>query len=236
MTNTRQQVHQRIAQALADRFPETVETQPELLAHHYTEAGLIEQALPYWHRAGDHAAQHSANQEAIEHFNKALELLTTLPDTPEHARHELTLYVALAERLEVTKSPADPEVERAYTRAHELCRQTGDNSRLNQVLIGLFSVYFFRAALPQAIGTRHLLGQRQRFPTPCQGLIRIAQMPQGYRRSDAATRSSIMEQWVIVLLLGMQPQVIDRYPLTKSCVSRRNLAGLEQGKSHESGD
>ncbi|MCZ6873162.1 MAG: hypothetical protein O7G88_06475, partial [bacterium] len=78
------------------------------------------------------------------------------------------MYLALAERLEVTKSPADPEVERAYTRAHELCRQTGDTSRLNQVLIGLFSVYFFRAALPQALELAERLlsrAQRQNDPT-----------------------------------------------------------------------
>ncbi len=150
LTSTRQQVHQQIAQALVERFPETVETQPELLAHHYTEAGLIEQALPYWHRAGDHATQHVANPEAIGHFNQALELLATLPDTPERVQHALTLYVALAERLEVTKGMGNPDVERAYTRARELCLQTEDSPLLDQVLMGLFSVHYNRSELPQA--------------------------------------------------------------------------------------
>ena len=65
LKSTRQQYHQQIAQVLAERFPETVETQPELVAHHYTEAGLIAQAIPYWQQAGQRAIQRSANVEAI---------------------------------------------------------------------------------------------------------------------------------------------------------------------------
>ena len=82
LKSTRQQYHQRIAQVLAEQFPETAETQPELLAHHYTEAGLIEQAIPYWQRAGQHASDRSANVEAISHFTTGIELLKTLPETP----------------------------------------------------------------------------------------------------------------------------------------------------------
>src|SRR5262249_34693800 len=85
LKSTRQQYHQRIAQVLEARFVETVETQPELVAHHYTEAGLIEHALPYWQRAGQRAAQQSAHQEAIAHLSKALEVLQLLPALPERA-------------------------------------------------------------------------------------------------------------------------------------------------------
>ena len=92
LKNKRQQYHQQIAQVLAARFPETVETQPELLAYHYTEAGLKEQAIPYWQQAGQRAAQRSANTEAITHLSNGLELLKTLPDTLERspARTEVT--------------------------------------------------------------------------------------------------------------------------------------------------
>ena len=65
LKNKRQQYHQQIAQVLAARFPETVETQPELLAYHYTEAGLKEHAIPYWQQAGQRALQRSANTEAL---------------------------------------------------------------------------------------------------------------------------------------------------------------------------
>src|SRR5262249_38113781 len=65
LKSTRQHYHQRIAQVLEEQFPETAEAQPELLAHHYTEAGLIEQAVSYWHKAGQSAVQRSAHVEAI---------------------------------------------------------------------------------------------------------------------------------------------------------------------------
>src|SRR4029450_6910793 len=84
LRSTRQQYHQRIAQVLEARFPERGETQPELLAHHYTEAGLAEQAMGYGQRAGKHASDRSANLEAVSHFTAGIELLTTLPETPAH--------------------------------------------------------------------------------------------------------------------------------------------------------
>jgi predicted ATPase len=81
LKSTRQQYHQRIAQVVEAHFPEVVETQPELLAHHYTEAGFMTQAIPYWQRAGQQALQRSANPEAVRHLTTALELLATLPET-----------------------------------------------------------------------------------------------------------------------------------------------------------
>jgi len=83
LRSRRQQVHRRIAQVLEERFPETAETQPELLAHHYTEAGLGAQAIPYWQRASRRASERSAYVEAIAHLTKGLELLESLPDTPD---------------------------------------------------------------------------------------------------------------------------------------------------------
>ncbi|MCZ6876322.1 MAG: hypothetical protein O7G88_22795, partial [bacterium] len=149
LQRTRQRHHQRIAHVLAERFPETVEMQPQRLAYHYAEAGLIIEAIAYWHRAGDHATQHSANQEAIDHFSEALKLLTTLADTPERARHELTLQVALAERQEVVKSMSAPEVQRSYSRARDLCQQIGDDRLIYQVLMGLWGGALHRADLQQ---------------------------------------------------------------------------------------
>ena len=83
LRSTRQQVHQRIAQALEAQFPEIVETQPELVAQHYTAAGCPEQAILYWLQAGQHASERSAHLEAISHFTTGIELLKTLPETPE---------------------------------------------------------------------------------------------------------------------------------------------------------
>src|SRR5262249_25110925 len=99
LKSRRQHYHQQIAQVLEGRFPEIRDIQPELLAHHYTEAGLIAQALPYWHQAGQRASQHSAYIEAIHHLSRGLELLKTLPDTPERTQRELTLQITLGPAL-----------------------------------------------------------------------------------------------------------------------------------------
>ena len=107
LKSTRQQYHQQIAQVLGERFLETKTTQPELLAHHYTEAGLIEQAIPYWQRAGQKAVERSANEEAIGHLTKGLELLNALLDTPEHAHEELILQTTLAHALTATKGRSE---------------------------------------------------------------------------------------------------------------------------------
>ena len=101
LKSTRQQYHRQIAQVLAARFPETVEMQPELVAQHYTEAGLIAQALPYWQRAGERATQRSAYVEAVAHLTRGLEVLKALPDTPERTHQELTLQLALRDALVV---------------------------------------------------------------------------------------------------------------------------------------
>jgi predicted ATPase len=125
LRSTRQQHHQRIAQVLEAQFAEIVETQPELLAHHCTEAGLPAQAVGYWQQAGRKAAQRSAHVEAIAHLNKGLELLRVLPDTPERTQHELVLQTLLGPSLIVSKGFAAPEVAQAYLRARELCRGSG---------------------------------------------------------------------------------------------------------------
>jgi len=147
LKSRRQQLHHQVAQVLTEQFPQTVETQPELVAHHYTEAGLIKQALPYWQRAGQRAAQRSAHVEAINHLTKGLEVLKTLPDTPERTQQELTLQIALGAPLMATRGWAAPEVERAYTRAHELCQQVGETFQIFPVLWGLWAFYITRGEI-----------------------------------------------------------------------------------------
>jgi TOMM system kinase/cyclase fusion protein len=146
----RQQYHQQIAQMLAKRFPETVETQPELLAHHYTEAGLAAQAVSYWQHAGQRAIERSANVEAISHLTKGLEVLKTLPDATHRTRQELEAQTTLGPALMATKGAGAPEVERTYARARELCQQVGDTPQLFPVLYGLWLFYLVRAQLQTA--------------------------------------------------------------------------------------
>ena len=168
LRSTRQQYHQRIAQVLDEQFPETAETQPELLAHHYTEAGLSEQAIGYWQRAGRQAARRSAHVEAIAHLTKGLELLLRLPETPARAQDELTLQIALGASLVITQGYTAPTAERAYARARALCQQVGDVAQLSRVLFALWGIYANRAEHRTArdLGAELLtLAQRLHNPT-----------------------------------------------------------------------
>ena len=150
LKSKRQQLHQQIAQVLANQFSETVETQPELLAHHYTEAGLKEQAIPYWQQAGEKSVDRSAYVEAINHFTKGLELLKTLPETAERSHQELNLQTPLGLAFMATKSYAALEVGKTYTRARELCRQMGETPQLAPVLYGLWIFHLVRGELQTA--------------------------------------------------------------------------------------
>jgi class 3 adenylate cyclase/predicted ATPase len=150
LTSTRQQVHRQIAQAVETLFPETVETQPELLAHHYTEAALLEPAVAYWQRAGERALARSAHLEAVSHVTTGIELMTTLPATPARTQHALTLHLTLGAALQVTKGASAPEVEHAYTQARALCQQMGETPELVQVLFGLWRFYVVRQQLHTA--------------------------------------------------------------------------------------
>ena len=157
---------QQLAQALEAR-PETVETQPELLAHHYTEAGLAAPAVGYWQRAGERSKARSAYVEAVAHLTKGLEVLQTLPDTPERTQHELDMQVALGQALQVTQGHSALEVGHAYARARELCQQVGDTPQLFVVAAGLTEFYRTRGELEAAreLGEQCLaLAQRQHDP------------------------------------------------------------------------
>jgi predicted ATPase len=146
LKRTRQQLHQHIAQVLEARFPETAEFQPELLAHHYTEAGLTEQAIPYWHRAGQQALQRSTNLEAVQHLTRGLALLATLPDSSTRAQQELDLQMTLGPALIATRGWGAPEVEQTYVRARALCQQVGETPQLFPTLLGLCAFYRSRGA------------------------------------------------------------------------------------------
>jgi TOMM system kinase/cyclase fusion protein len=150
LKSMRQQHHQRIAQVLETQFPEVVETQPELVAHHYTEAGLSAPAVPYWQQAGQRAIERSANREAVAHLRKGLEGLAALPDTPERAQQELVVQTTLGVALVATQGFAAPEVQRVYARAQTLCQQVGDTPHLVLALWGLWLFYVVRAEFQTA--------------------------------------------------------------------------------------
>jgi predicted ATPase len=150
LKSTRQQVHQQVAQVMEAQFPELVATQPELVAHHYTEAGCPAQAIPYWQRAGQQALQRSANLEAVQHLTAGLALQATLPETSARAQQELDLQLTLGPALMATRGHAAPEVEQTYARARALCAQVGETPQLFPALRGLCRFYLSSGVLPTA--------------------------------------------------------------------------------------
>jgi class 3 adenylate cyclase/predicted ATPase len=150
LKSTRQHYHHRIVQVLEAQFAETVEAEPELLAHHYTEAGCIAQAVGYWQKAGHSAIQRSAHVEAIRHLRQGFALLQTLPETPERTQREVDMHIALGASLSATQGPAAPEVEQAYLHAHHLCARLEEPQRLFPVLRGLCLYYNVRAEFQTA--------------------------------------------------------------------------------------
>jgi class 3 adenylate cyclase len=145
LRSRRRQYHGHIAEALEKHFPETIEKQPELLAYHFAEAGLIEQAVPFFQRAGQRAFQRSDSQEAIRHLKKGLELVRVLPETPQQMQQELLLLTALAPALTATKGFAFNEIETVLARAHKLCQRLDASPQVFLVLWQLWLLYLARA-------------------------------------------------------------------------------------------
>ena len=150
LRRTRQQIHERIAQLLEASFPEVVEAQPEVVAHHYSEARQNEKAIGYWQQAGRRAIQRSANQEAIHHLHNALELIAAFPNRMEYVEQELDIQITLGPALMAIKGIGSPEVEATYARARELCQHIGATAQLFLVMYGLWRFYNTRATYQTA--------------------------------------------------------------------------------------
>ena len=150
LRSTRRQLHGRIARAIAELMPQIVETQPELLAHHYGQAGLVDGAIAYGLKAGRRSAARSANKEAIAHYTKALEFLAAKPRTAERDRQELELLIALGVPTLAARGYMAADLEVIYGRARELCDRVTDTPHRFAVLRGLWNSTFLRKPLTQA--------------------------------------------------------------------------------------
>ena len=144
LRSTRQQLHAQIAEALETHSPELMDTQPELFAQHYEQAGLIGKSVTYWGKAGHRSTARSAMVEAAAQFQKGLHQLALLPDNFEHQRLELEFRVALGGVLNAIKGNAAPETGQAYTRARELWEQLGSPSEFLHIPYGRSRYHMFR--------------------------------------------------------------------------------------------
>jgi class 3 adenylate cyclase/predicted ATPase len=134
----RQQFHRRIGEVLEAQFPQTPETQPELLGHHFTEAGLTEKAIGYWLKAGQRSRERSADCEAIGHLTKGRALLDTLEETRERDGRELQFLTTLGPAYIAARGYAAPEVGPILLRARELCQRIGDPQQLFGIMLGMW--------------------------------------------------------------------------------------------------
>jgi predicted ATPase len=126
--------HEDVGNALESLYAERAEEVAHQLARHFHEAGILPKTIDYLHRAGERATALSANEEAIAHFRRALQLVATQPDSPERVRQELALQLALGPPLLGTAGPGSEELSHAYMRARELCDQCGTAPQLFQTL------------------------------------------------------------------------------------------------------
>jgi class 3 adenylate cyclase/predicted ATPase len=138
----RQQLHRRIGEALRDRQPERAETEPEVVAYHFAQAGLKEAAVEWWGKAGHHAAQRSALIEAIAHFKNALELSDELDDSPEHRLSRLRLQLMYSNAMRAVRGFYAPETKAAFARAYDIANTLVDAPERFTALHGLWNVNF----------------------------------------------------------------------------------------------
>jgi class 3 adenylate cyclase/predicted ATPase len=155
LKSRRQQLHTRIARVLEEHFPDIVETQPELVAQHCMQAGIVAKAIEYFHTAGQRALGRSAAAEAVIHLTRALDMLAGLAASTEHRRKELELQLSLAGALTMARGWASPEMGNAYARARDLCLEVGDSRQRVSALYGFWVFRHNRAELDAA----HQVGQ-----------------------------------------------------------------------------
>jgi class 3 adenylate cyclase/predicted ATPase len=171
LRSSRQHLHAQIAEALEQQSPELMESQPELFARHYTEAGLTEKSVAYWGKAGHRSAARSAMAEATAQFQRGLEQLALLPDTPERQRQELEFCSALGAVLRFVKGQAAPETGEAYARARELWEQLGFPTEYLHIPYGQSRYHVYRGETDLALRLDEDLLQISRNRNDSRGLV-----------------------------------------------------------------
>ncbi|AMA56464.1 adenylate/guanylate cyclase domain-containing protein [Bradyrhizobium sp. CCGE-LA001] len=139
LKSKRQLLHTRIGEVLRERFPVVAETEPEVLAHHFTEAGLSEVAFEWWRKAGQQALKRSAYSEAIAHLGKAISTADELPDEPRRMTSRLHLQISYGRALRGSLGHSAPETIAAWTRARQFAADIDDPVELAPVHSGLFN-------------------------------------------------------------------------------------------------
>ena len=136
LRSRRVELHGRIAKVLLEMYPDILNSQPELIAHHYTMAGDAESAVDYWWTAGRRATERSASVEAINHLEKGLEVLRTLPESKERARNELKLLIALLTPIISQNGYGSVRTQEIIANARAVAEEIGEATPLFPVMYG----------------------------------------------------------------------------------------------------
>jgi class 3 adenylate cyclase/predicted ATPase len=150
LKSRRVHLHGAIAKVLEQEFPEVLQTQPEIVAYHYTEARSYEKALHYWYQAGKRSAARSAHNEAVGHLTQGLTQLPNIDDPMLRNKSELLLQTALGNSLRAIKGWSTDSVKQAYMRALQLCKETGLDEHVFPAVFGLWTWNFLRTPLDEA--------------------------------------------------------------------------------------
>jgi class 3 adenylate cyclase/tetratricopeptide (TPR) repeat protein len=188
----RQQFHRRIGETLEAQFPQTAETQPELLAHHFTEAGLTEKAAAAWLKAGLRSHERSAEREAIGHLTKGLALLDSLEETPDRDRRMLAFLSALGPAYIAVRGYAAPEVGPVLQRARDLCEHIGEPQHLFGIMLGMWEWRLVRGDIPLCVDLAAegmAFAQRGNDPGMLMEALFMPGVTQYYRGDFAASRT-----------------------------------------------
>jgi predicted ATPase/class 3 adenylate cyclase len=144
LKSRRQQLHGQIARALEEKFADIVASQPEIVAHHFTAAGLVDPATDYWLKAGHLALSRSANAEAVKHLRQGIELTQSQAPSAKRIRKELDFYLALGPAMAATEGYAAPGTLRAFSHARDLLGEGGTPTEQMTVLWGVNLAHFMR--------------------------------------------------------------------------------------------
>jgi class 3 adenylate cyclase/tetratricopeptide (TPR) repeat protein len=154
----RETYHRKAGQLLEEKFSERAKVQPEIVAYHYTQARSYEKALHYWYEAGTQSANRSAHNEAVGHLNQGLKLLSNIDDPKHRTQSELLLQTSLGNSLRAIKGWSNEGAKQAYTRAFQLCENSGFDEHAFPAVFGMFSWNFVRSFLGEAQAlAEHLL-------------------------------------------------------------------------------
>jgi class 3 adenylate cyclase/predicted ATPase len=164
LRSPRQQLHAQIAEALETQSPEVMESQPELFAQHYAEAGLVEKSVACWGKAGQSSAARFAMAEAAGQIQKGLDQLALLPDNRQRQRQQLEFWSALGAVLLAVKGYAAPEAGQAYARARKLWEQLGSPSEFLHIPLAQAFYHMYRSEFASAlrVAADLLHGSRER--------------------------------------------------------------------------